>query len=213
LKRRGLIGVMADALAAHVLPIALVFTLVSDSSMGHQGELVGLGIAASGWSLLTGIRCILIHQIGDRFLDKKVEVETFATIRDPQIMRTFLLRYGYPFEVICFVVFTFILVGAEPVFLVVIAVYVCLEAKKYISREPLPMFLSEEPPTERYVPLWNNAFYECWMPCGVLLLLPLHGWSFAWLGGVHLILFWPNLLGRVQDSVQVLRGCPCQEGR
>lgn len=90
LKGRGLLGVIADALNAHVAPTAFAFVLVVEQGavtpawkLAFTGALV--------WSFGFGVRGILNHQSVDRSNDRLADVHTFVVRRG----RRATLRLGW----------------------------------------------------------------------------------------------------------------------
>ncbi len=76
LKKRGLLGVLADASGAHLLPTLLVVSLV------YRWREVSIDFlwfaAVAVWSLSYGLRGILWHQLSDAENDQKAGVHTFV---------------------------------------------------------------------------------------------------------------------------------------
>jgi len=77
LKARAAAGVLADALNAHVVPVAFSAALLAEA-----GHLDGAGrtavAAAAVWALGFGVRSILVHQLGDETADRAARVRTFV---------------------------------------------------------------------------------------------------------------------------------------
>lgn len=77
LKEKGIFGVLADALGAHVFPSLFIISYLRY----HQGRAVILDQwfwAVGAWSLLFGMRGILWHQYFDRGNDMQAQISTFA---------------------------------------------------------------------------------------------------------------------------------------
>jgi hypothetical protein len=82
LKKRGLLGVIADASGSHIF-ISLL--MVSSVSFFTHIPIDWLWFIAVGiWSAAYGLRGILTHQFWDRENDLKVNLMTYATKFDPQ---------------------------------------------------------------------------------------------------------------------------------
>ncbi|HXB46069.1 MAG TPA: UbiA family prenyltransferase [Puia sp.] len=85
LKKRGLLGVIADASGSHIF-ISLL--MVSSVSFFTHIPIDWLWFIAVGiWSAAYGLRGILTHQFWDRENDLKVNLMTYATKVDPRAFR------------------------------------------------------------------------------------------------------------------------------
>lgn len=90
LKGRGLLGVIADALNAHVAPTAFAFVLVVEQGTATAGWKLAFA-GALVWSFGFGVRGILNHQSVDRSNDRLANVQTFVVRRG----RRATLRLGW----------------------------------------------------------------------------------------------------------------------
>src|SRR5262249_18695269 len=75
-KRRGILGVVADASGAHLFP-TLVAALLAYRAGGKPLDWLWLATVAV-WAFGCGLRGILWHQLYDLVLDQKAAVETFV---------------------------------------------------------------------------------------------------------------------------------------
>ena len=75
-KRRGILGVIADASGAHLFP-TLVAALLAYRAGGKPVDWFWLG-AVAAWAFGCGLRGILWHQLYDLEADRKAAVETFV---------------------------------------------------------------------------------------------------------------------------------------
>lgn len=76
LKKRGILGVIADACGAHLFPTLLVVVLVFH---WHGKPIDPIWFSAVAvWSLCSGLRGILWHQLSDVHNDEKIDLRTFA---------------------------------------------------------------------------------------------------------------------------------------
>ncbi len=77
LKTRGLLGVLADASGAHLLPQLLVIAAVS----AWLGRVVPdvWWVAVGTWALACGLRNIIWHQLGDAAADAQAGVDTLVS--------------------------------------------------------------------------------------------------------------------------------------
>lgn len=76
LKKRGALGLLADACGAHLFPALLAVAVVYRHSAGLP-DAVWLA-SVSAWSLAFGLRGILWHQLSDLHHDEKINLGTFA---------------------------------------------------------------------------------------------------------------------------------------
>ena len=80
LKRRGMLGAVADATVAHALPT--IFALMLMGSAGTRTTAWWLATVGAGiWALGFGIRSIVVHQILDMDSDDRASVGTLVVQR------------------------------------------------------------------------------------------------------------------------------------
>jgi 4-hydroxybenzoate polyprenyltransferase len=91
-KERGLLGVLAAAIAQRTLPAVIVF-----QAMQHWDW---TAVAVCVLSTLVGLRYIIVHQIADERLDVKGGVRTLATIRGVSFMRWMMEWVLFPLELV-----------------------------------------------------------------------------------------------------------------
>jgi hypothetical protein len=85
LKRRGIWGVLADAVGAHLFPVLCIIaavTMYGKSTINWPWFVLG-GI----WAFCFGLRGILWHQFQDRARDIQAGIYTFATAQTPKKFR------------------------------------------------------------------------------------------------------------------------------
>ena len=76
LKKRGVLGLLADACGAHLFPTLFAASLVYRRNAGPVDAVWLASVAA--WSLSFGLRGILWHQLSDLHNDEKIGLRTFA---------------------------------------------------------------------------------------------------------------------------------------
>ena len=84
LKQRGLLGVLADAIGAHLLPSLFAVVWIAHAS-ARSIPLLWI-ILVGIWSLATGLRGIFWHQLNDLENDRVAEVNTFAVQTSAQTL-------------------------------------------------------------------------------------------------------------------------------
>ncbi|MCA1612609.1 MAG: UbiA family prenyltransferase [Acidobacteria bacterium] len=197
LKKRGVLGLLADASGAHLFPTLLVVVLVFRWSAVAPDSAWFATVAV--WSLSLGLRGNLWHQLGDRQHDERVGLRTFA--RRHKI--TLLQRVGnfviFPSEAVAFAVMLR-LVGSRAA-VVALVVYLLLEwSRRMMWRTDVVVVV----PKERSSILMLE-YYEVFFPVALLLSsATLHRWD-ALVLVAHLLLF-PGRATRVlKDVLKLLK--------
>jgi len=210
LKGRGLWGALADAGGVHAVPAAFVARAVTLQAEG-SGSLATVFVASSvGWSLLSGLRGIVIHQIADRGADQRAGVLTLGAALGVERSRRLVLRGLLPAEVICLALFLLAVLPFAPPATVMVALFVFLEFVKVGRGWTLPTFELPDVSRERYIPLINNDLYEVWLPLGLAVQLALMR-PWLWLLVLaQVLLFLPNSRARLDDALRSLR--PTRKG-
>lgn len=193
-KERGSLGVVADALYGHVVPLAIVLS-VFPPNVGSDSR--GLWAGALGiWTLAKGLRNILLHQVEDRKRDRLSGVATYGSRRPPLETLSLINRLLLPLE---FMALGALLVGLDPAWMALI-IFLGYTTLKFSAWKlwTLP---------RRYLRLkflwFLNDFYEEWL--GLTLLLILVQGDRRWLvvALVHLMLF-PGILRRLPADLRTM---------
>ena len=189
LKERGFLGVLADALGAHLVPT--LFIALSLTDMNNTSSTLGYAVAASAgiWAFFAGLRGIIIHQIADERSDRSANVVTFVTSRRRKRLRKLVLRFFVPCEVIGLIWFLGIMLPSSPLLAIFILIYGAGEFAKVKFRWKLPLFYPEHPSKEPYLPLVNNEFHEVWLPCALVGQLVFKDLFYGLMLAVHIVLF------------------------
>lgn len=161
LKKRGILGVVADASGAHLFP-TLVAALLSLRAAGTATDPVWVA-AVAGWALGCGLRGILWHQLHDLESDRKAGVQTFV-LRHSRRTATRLAGWvALPLEAIGLAVLLWRMQSLLPVAaLLVYAAYATLRSKLWA----IPLVIAQ--PRERYSML-GQEYYGFLFPLGILL--------------------------------------------
>lgn len=200
LKTRGMAGVVADALGAHLLPA--LFLLACFSRETHLiGSWAGatLLMGTTLWSTGLGVRGIVTHQLMDAPDDERQSTATFVTAGGAQAANA-LLRQAYPFEIVGVVLTAVATAARAPQVATALGLYSILEGLKKLwlgwqhrlGREPYALEISHRP-------LWNNYYYELWLPVAAVISLALHETTYAILLPAFVIAFYPNVRAQVAD--------------
>jgi 4-hydroxybenzoate polyprenyltransferase len=163
LKARRWLGVLADALAAHVYPVLLCLIIASH---WPPHEIGGMAVAASVlWSLMLGLRGILAHQLLDEDRDRIGGLTTVVHVHGAaSIVKT--IKYVIaPIEIGALLVIVW-LTQPGPIFWAVVLVYVSSELLKIWGGWRAVLLSRAGSP---HLPFFSNAFYEVWGPLAALL--------------------------------------------
>lgn len=203
LKERGIWGVLADAIYAHLLPVAFVLALIDGPAPAFAAVWV---IASLCWAFFFGIRGILIHQIWDVDNDARAELNTFVVRSGVDAARRLVRRLIYPLELLSLFVLGVSLVGLIPVSFSILAVY---GACWWIGRAVgvFPSRLRRDPaPAERdsYVPL--VSFYALWPAFAFALALLVVDFRYSPLLALLVLLFPATLWKQLVVTAHLFRG-------
>jgi hypothetical protein len=197
LKKRGVLGLLADASGAHLFPTLLVIVLV------FRWSNVALNLAwfaaVAVWSLSLGLRGNLWHQLGDRQHDERVGLLTYARRHKITLHRRVGNFVIFPSEAVAFAVMLR-LVGSRAA-VVALVVYLLLEwSRRMMWRTDVVVVV----PKERSSILMLE-YYEVFFPVALLLSsATLHRWD-ALVLAAHLLLF-PGRATRVlKDVLKLLK--------
>lgn len=179
LKERGLLGVLADATAAHVLPILLVFSIFSD-----LGE--SFSIAALIWAFFTGLRAITMHQLWDQENDIRAGALTFLRQAGPVRVQFAIRNLIFPAEITSFLIVLFLIGRGHPSLFLVAGAYAASSFLMYYfgKRSFDPVF------RPKGLHIFPYDFYETWFPFYLLILLTFENPQFLLLLLMHFVLFY-----------------------
>lgn len=193
LKERGILGILADAGYAQVVPCILAiytFSALSSSLILP----IYVGVLFIIWLLIMGVRNIINHQIDDIEHDINTKTKTLITqIGIDKSKR--LVVYGLlPAEWLVFVFLLFILPETYRLFFYVYLVYSFL----YYFRKNMPEHLLKTDllyKNEAFYKFSNtnllNEFYEIHLPILLLLYFSLYDLFFLLVLAINLLFFFP----------------------
>ena len=95
-KERGVLGLIAPAIAQRTLPVLIIFEALM------YWDMVALLICIL--STVIGLRSIIVHQIKDVDADLRASVKTMATTKGTDYLRNLLMHIIFPLELIFFIV-------------------------------------------------------------------------------------------------------------
>lgn len=189
LKERRFLGVIADALYAHLVPTLLAaYTFYTLTGRHMAQDLLLLSVLCT-WQLILGIRNICFHQLKDHDNDTASGTSTFVTHYGLQKTTVFITTYILPLELLSFLAFTVLVSCSFPLFAVVIAAYWLY--KFLAERKTLSHFNYRD-----YAYKFLDDLYIQWLPLALLLLLCFRSFYFLPVLMLHLLLFRSELKTR-----------------
>ena len=188
LKARRWWGLLADALAAHVYPATLSVLLATSGAVWPTNiEFLTLVIL---WSLLTGLRNIILHQLLTEDRDTDSGLNTIIhDLGAERIVRLILIAI-IPFEIAALLSLMTVS-GAGIVTLSVTVLYAWMEfaqcalGQKRVSFDPTKILVC---------PFVDNAYYLVWGPLAALAGLASHDPTYAILMPACALLFRQNIV-------------------
>ncbi|MEN9470523.1 MAG: hypothetical protein RL630_2256 [Verrucomicrobiota bacterium] len=161
LKKRGALGVLADASGGQCLPSIWAALLVAPKA--SFGFLAALGI----WAFALGLRSIIFHQAGDIESDRKSGVPTLA-VRFGLGRLAWLIRLAiFPFEMFGFAVLLWF--SGSPFVLPFLAIYGFFQFAlwRWLRVKPVLVIPSA------VCRMFFLKYYQLWLPLGMILTLAL----------------------------------------
>ena len=184
LKERGLLGILADASYAHIVPVMVAVFAFGPQVHFERPELTLVALII--WGLAFGIRGIFIHQIADLDNDIVTGTKTFVVKTGPDKLVPVLKYALIPLEFISFMA-VFLLNGSSYAWIAL--VFLAYILYKFLLWKVVWKFdFSQNYGLNAYNSFFSN-FYEQWL--GPLLLIPLvlKEPLFLIVLGLHLFLF------------------------
>lgn len=198
LKERGFWGVLTIAVGDTFVPQIFTVLLVAHASVGQQLSIIWLTFIAL-WSLTSGLRNILWHQILDFENDHLAGINTFAVNTSKQTLQRLGKWLVFPIE---FVSLLAILLLSDNVFnWIFLGLYLVTEFLRYYFWK-LAIVIIE--PTENHR-LFLIEYYDVFYPLGFLALASCKDSANLIIFGVHLLLYYPRLWWWMKDFWGLLR--------
>lgn len=161
LKKRGVLGLLADASGAHLFPTLLVVALVFRWTAEPLNASWFAAVAV--WALSLGLRGNLWHQLGDRHHDERVGLRTFARRHKITLLQRVGNLFIFPYEALAFTAMLWLLGSRACV--VALAVYLLLEwSRRVMWRTAVVVVV----PKER-ASILLLEYYEVFFPVALLL--------------------------------------------
>jgi 4-hydroxybenzoate polyprenyltransferase len=197
LKKRGALGLLADASGAHLFPTLLVVALVFRWRAEPVDPVWFASVAA--WSLGYGLRGILWHQLSDLHNDEKIGLSTFARRHKIARLRGLGNFVIFPVEAAAFAL---LLWRADSrLALALLGFYALLElSRRALWRTNLVIVV----PKDRYRILMHE-YYEVFYPLALLLSSSLRHPEDAILLAAHFLFFPRRATQTLRDIVKLLK--------
>ncbi len=201
LKNRGWPGILCDASAAHVYPAMLALLILFHQGLRSPDALIV--IAAALWSLMTGLRGILSHQLQSEEHDRAAGLVTVVHALGHRRLVLWVKYVILPLEIAAFAAFISQCDVGSP-FVAVAAVYILYElAKSALNAFPVVVFTKSG---ERYLPFVDEGFYKVWGPLMVALDATAKDLRYVGLIPITVALFRPRMAA---ESNEMKRSLEC----
>ncbi len=200
LKERGIAGLIADALYAHVVPAVLAswtFFMVADR---HYSGIYLFLIVLSSWQLISGLRNILFHQLKDHDNDLLSETRTVATRLGKEATGKFI-RVLLPLELFGFLAFLWVLSLSIPWLIYAIPVLFLWAFLRFFL---IRAYKTEEG-SKRVANIFLDDLYIQWIPLLFLVSIIFVKTRVTWILFTHLLLFRNGLKSFGRDLLKLIR--------
>lgn len=206
LKERGILGLLADALGAHVIPMLFAVSVMVDRGAPVDGPDAALAWlfppAILAWALCVGLKGILVHEYEDRANDLRSGLTTFATAGDlPRVDRA--LERMWRLELAAFGGLLLVLAPWAPIMPLAALAYAGVAADRIVHHWNCHVHSPDEEPK---LSRWQSGhlFYECALPFLLAVTLAWRDPALAWLPVVLVLAFRRNFLVRIGELREFL---------
>ena len=204
LKERGILGVTADALYAHVVPALLAAYSFHVLTQRVFDGFVTFAVALAAWQFFLGMRSVLTHQLSDADHDRASGTSTHVIRRGEEASMRLLKFVLLPLELTTWAIFNVVVAETMPIVAAAWAIYVGVAALVIkIRREALWQPLCDR------LDLLLNEYYLRWLPLVILAGLCFRDARMIVLLVLHLAVFRNGLtplLRRAWDAVRPAAG-------
>jgi 4-hydroxybenzoate polyprenyltransferase len=187
-KERGWAGILADALAAHVYPAALALVVVSHQLLPVHHALLVASLAI--WSLATGLRGILSHQLQSAESDRAAGLITVVhRLGHGRLVRVIVFVI-LPLEIVSLA--SLVLQSESTMFLKTIAgIFAFYEYLKFhFNLFPVLVFTRQG---QRYLPFVDEGFYKVWGPLALIADAAFTDFLYLSLAPAFVLMFRPRI--------------------
>lgn len=181
LKKRGVLGLFADASGSQMLPTLFAVTFVSHYSHHQLSTIEILAIAA--WSLSFGLRGILWHQFHD--LDNDVRSGLYTIVQ--RMGRRTTIATGLLIITIELIAFLWLMYAIGNQYLYIALLLYIIYMLYRIKKSDLEIIIIKY--TSPNFDIVMNVFYQVFLPIATLILISTNRPEFLGLTALHLLLF------------------------
>lgn len=195
-KERPFLGILFDALGSQVFPAIFILYYVIENPFHIAPIKFGLLFI---WLLFVGLRGIINHQYIDKLNDLKSHTKTYVTkIRDD--MKHRFQKFIFYIEVIAFILLLGLINISPSICIIAICLYVLiLLGRRYFFSNIITFFdIHRNKPYT--IALFE--FYTFFFPNVILISLLIHNVQFAWLLGLHVVLFMKLYIDIVKELIK-----------
>lgn len=199
LKGRAGFGVAADALVAHILPVAFAFLELGGAGQRTAGWWWAMA-AALTWATGYGVRNIIVHEVRDEPGDRLAGIRTYVVARGvPRAVRTGRDAFAIEFIglVALFVVTAFTAWG--------VALFFAGHFLLWLNHRRFEPLQIDTVPTSPGAWLPVAEFYEVWPALAYGGALTLRDPTWLWMPGTVVVLFWSAVFKQVRNELGLLR--------
>jgi glycosyltransferase involved in cell wall biosynthesis/lysophospholipase L1-like esterase len=184
LKERGFLGVITDALYAHVVPGFLASWTFYLFGNEHYRNFLIFAIALTVWQLFSGVRNILSHHYADFENDQASGTRTYATGIGKEKVYRLMTRMFIPLEVISLSVFLFV-VQLKIDYLVIVVLLFLIVAWSNFKKD------TGESRAKHFTNTFLDRFYIHWFPYILLFSIAFGAYDYWWMLVIHFLIFHP----------------------
>jgi 4-hydroxybenzoate polyprenyltransferase len=192
LKKRGILGLFADASGSQMLPTLFAVSFISYHSHHLLSTIEILAIAT--WSLFFGLRGILWHQFHD--LENDVRSGLFTIVQ--QMGRRLTIATGLTILTIELAAFLWLMYTIGNHYLYIALLLYIIYMIYRIKKNNLQVIIIKY--TRANFDIVMNVFYQVFLPISILILISIERPEFLVLTAIHLLLF-PSGLYRVIKNI------------
>ena len=209
-KGKGVLGVFADALYGHSIPVLVTFLAISPNAGINILDNKILIISIFLWQILKGGRNILLHQIEDRKIDGASPINTFVVKHGGLYSLNIINRIVLPLEILLLLLITaFFSIQLQSYYLSIII----FALWTFVKFSGWKLFTIPYRQLKFKFLFFLNDFYEDWMPLIFLIFLIQRYINFIILLGLHFLLFRKTILNLIADTVIILKNVFQKEER
>ena len=188
LKKRGILGVVCDALGSHITPTLLALSLFGGMESAASGRQITFSVVVTLWASVLGLKGILHHQLADRRNDVKSGVSTYVTEAGAESITRFLPWFNILGEAVVSAALVLVVYDRFPLAIIAYGIYCGLETAKYALGFQFSPSVDGSA-IRASVPFANELFYILWFPLAAAVQLAVHDSIWFFLPLFHVAAF------------------------